>query len=66
MITKYKKDGTPELLSKPKHKETIKGMEYLLEETIRPDYGFVKGHIADELGNVVFNKSALNFNKDAA
>jgi len=66
MITKYNKDGTPQIFSKPKHKEIVNGIECLLEETIWPDYAFVKGHIADELGNVVFNKSALNFNKDAA
>ncbi len=37
-----------------------------MEETLRPDFSFAKGHIADTLGNVVFNKSAWNFNMDAA
>jgi len=66
LITKYHKDGTPELVSKSKPKQVINGEEYILEETLRPDYSFVKGHIADELGNVWFNKAAVNFNKDAA
>jgi 3-oxoacid CoA-transferase subunit A len=37
-----------------------------MEETLRPDFSLVKGHIADTLGNIVFNKSAMNFNVDAA
>jgi len=34
--------------------------------SLRSDYSFVKGHVADELGNVCFNKTALNFNADVA
>jgi len=37
-----------------------------LEKTIRADYAFIKGKVADEDGNVVFNKSAFNFNRDMA
>lgn len=66
MITKYKKDGTPDIISKPKPKMTFNGLEYIMEETVRPDFSIIKGHIADTLGNVVFNKTAWNFNMDAA
>jgi len=66
MITRYNKDGTPLIVSKPKKKMIFNGQEYLMEETLRPDFSIIKGHIADTLGNVVFNKSAGNFNQDAA
>jgi len=66
VITKYNLDGTPSNISKPKPKMVFNGQEYLMEETVRPDFAFVKGHIADTLGNVVFNKAARNFNSDAA
>jgi acyl CoA:acetate/3-ketoacid CoA transferase alpha subunit len=62
LITKYNKDGTPQLVSKPKPKATFNGLEYIMEETIRTEFSLVKGHVADELGNVIFNKSAWNFN----
>ena len=58
VITKYNLDGTPANISKPKPKMVFNGQEYLMEETVRPDFAFVKGHIADTLGNVVFNKAA--------
>jgi len=38
----------------------------VFEESISTDYSLVKGHVADERGNVMFNKTALNFNRDAA
>lgn len=66
VILKYKSDGTPEKVSLPKPKMVFGGQEYLMEETLRPDFALVKGHIADSLGNVVFNKAARNFNTDAA
>ena len=50
------------------HKEmrVFEGKPYILVHSIKSDFAFVKGHVADELGNVVFNKSALNFNADVA
>ncbi len=30
------------------------------------DFALIKGNVADELGNVMFNKSARNFNPDIA
>lgn len=40
--------------------------EYVLEESIRPDYSLVRAWKADEDGNLVFRSSAQNFNPDAA
>ncbi|MDP9085316.1 MAG: CoA transferase subunit A [Pseudomonadota bacterium] len=40
--------------------------EYLLERGIRADLAIVKGWKADESGNLVFRKTARNFNQPAA
>ena len=37
-----------------------------MEESITGDWAFVKAKIADKEGNLVFNKSARNFNADIA
>ena len=38
----------------------------MLEESIKGDFALVKAWRADERGNLQFNKSARNFNQDAA
>ena len=63
---KLNKDGTTAIASKPKEVRTFDGHDYIMETALKADYALVKGHIADEAGNVVFNKSAYNFNREAA
>ncbi|MDR3590601.1 MAG: CoA transferase subunit A [Negativicutes bacterium] len=41
---------------------TLNGTEYLLQEPISADYAFVRAKKADTLGNLVYSKSARNFN----
>jgi 3-oxoacid CoA-transferase subunit A len=43
-----------------------KGKKYLLEESITGDYAFVKCWKADKDGNLVFKRTARNFNPDIA
>jgi 3-oxoacid CoA-transferase subunit A len=45
-------------------KETreIEGRTYLLERAIRGDYAIVRAHLGDKLGNLVYRKTARNFN----
>jgi 3-oxoacid CoA-transferase subunit A len=45
-------------------KETreIDGRTYLLERAIRGDYAIVRAHLGDKLGNLVYRKTARNFN----
>ena len=38
----------------------------MLEESIRTDFSFVHAAKADRFGNLVFEKTARNFNPDAA
>src|ERR687886_396251 len=42
------------------------GEEYVLERGIRADLSIIKGWKADESGNLVFRKTACNFNLPAA
>jgi 3-oxoadipate CoA-transferase, alpha subunit len=51
--------GTP--LAEDKETREIDGRHYVLEYPIRADYTLVKAHRADELGNLVYRKTARNF-----
>ena len=62
----HKNKGQVLQYSEPKEVHIFDGKPHLLEKTIRADYAFIKGKVADEDGNVVFNKSAFNFNRDMA
>lgn len=42
------------------------GKNYILEESITGEFSLIKAWKADELGNVIFRKSARNFNQDMA
>lgn len=67
-VQKYSADGLAELISQPKPTIVSQstGKRLLLEPAIRADVALVKAFKADETGNLVFNKSAFNFNGDAA
>lgn len=64
--TKYDEKGNVVKRSMPKETRHFNGRSYILEESIRADFALVKGHIADEEGNVIFRKAARNFNPDVA
>lgn len=42
------------------------GRDYVLENSIRADFAFVKAWKADKFGNLIFRKTARNFNPVAA
>jgi 3-oxoacid CoA-transferase len=50
----------------PREARNFNGRDYILEESIVGDFSIVKGWKADTLGNVIFRKSARNFNPDVA
>lgn len=54
------------IVTYPREVKIFNGKKYLMEEALTVDYGIVKGWKADEKGNVIFRKSARNFNIDAA
>jgi 3-oxoacid CoA-transferase subunit A len=56
--------GTP--VAEGKDERTFNGREYILEEAIVGDFAIVKAWKADRYGNLVFRKTARNFNPMAA
>ncbi len=58
--------GVGTLVAEGKEVRNIKGRDYVLEESITGDFAFVKAWKADSFGNLVFRKTARNFNPLAA
>ncbi|GAA2029319.1 CoA transferase subunit A [Catenulispora yoronensis] len=58
--------GAVAVASPPKETREFDGREYVLEHSIVADFGLVRAHRADRHGNLVFSKSARNFNPLAA
>lgn len=64
--TRYNPDGTIADTSAPKETREFNGELYVMEESLNPDFAFVHAARADRFGNLAFNKTAQNFNPDAA
>ena len=62
----YTKTGVGTLIAEGKETKIFDGEEYVLERGIFADLSLVKAWKADETGNVVFRKTARNFNVPAA
>lgn len=59
---KYGEGGKVVLQSQRREMKEFNGKPYIMEEAITGDYALVRAYKADELGNLIFNKSARNFN----
>ena len=62
----YTKTGVGTLVAEGKESKMFNGEEYILEHGIFADLSIVKAWKADESGNVIFRKTARNFNQPAA
>ncbi len=62
----YTKTGVGTAVAEGKEAKTFDGEEYILERGIRADLAIVKAWKADESGNLIFRKTARNFNAPAA
>ena len=62
----YTKTGVGTLVAEGKESKIFDGQEYILERGIFADLAIVKAWKADESGNVIFRKTARNFNQPAA
>lgn len=62
----YTKTGVGTVIAEGKDHKDFDGETYILERGIVADLSIVKGWKADESGNVVFRKTARNFNVPAA
>ena len=62
----YTKTGVGTLVAEGKEVKAFGGEDYILEAGILADLALVKAWKADETGNVIFRKTARNFNVPAA
>jgi 3-oxoacid CoA-transferase subunit A len=62
----YTKTGVGTVVAEGKETKEFDGETYVLERGIRADLSIIKGWKADEAGNLIFRKTARNFNQPAA
>jgi 3-oxoacid CoA-transferase A subunit len=62
----YTKTGVGTQVAEGKELKEFDGEMYVLERGIRADVSIIKGWKADETGNLMFRKTARNFNQPAA
>jgi 3-oxoacid CoA-transferase subunit A len=62
----YTKTGAGTVVAEGKETKEFDGETYVLERGIRADLSIIKGWKADEAGNLIFRKTARNFNQPAA
>jgi acetate CoA/acetoacetate CoA-transferase alpha subunit len=54
--------GVGTIVEEGKQKLTVDGKEYLLEKPLKADIALIKAKRADKAGNLIYSKSARNFN----
>lgn len=59
---RHNSDGSVAEYSSPRDVKVFNGKSYVMEESIKGDYAFVKAWKADKLGNCQFRFAAANFN----
>lgn len=62
----YTKTGVGTDIAKGKEVKNFDGQDYLLERAIHADVALIKAWKADESGNLIFRKTARNFNQPMA
>lgn len=62
----YTKTGVGTVIADGKESKIFDGQEYILERGIVADLSIVKAWKADDTGNLIFRKTARNFNPPAA
>jgi 3-oxoacid CoA-transferase subunit A len=59
---KYDDAGNVVVASAPKEVRRFRGADFVLEESLTPDYALVHAWKGDRLGNLVYRATAMNFN----
>jgi 3-oxoacid CoA-transferase subunit A len=62
----YTKTGVGTQIAEGKDVKSFDGQDYILERGIFADLSIIKAWKADESGNIIFRKTARNFNQPAA
>ena len=58
----YTPAGVGTKVAEGKETRIFHGKEYVLEHALSADYSLIRAYLADEAGNLVYNKTARNFN----
>jgi 3-oxoacid CoA-transferase subunit A len=58
----YTPTGVGTLVEEGKEKRTFYGREYILERALKADFALVKAWKGDAMGNLIYRKTARNFN----
>jgi len=58
----YTATGVGTVIAEGKDEREFKGKKYILEESLTADVALVKAYKADKAGNLIFRKTAQNFN----
>jgi 3-oxoacid CoA-transferase subunit A len=59
----YTKTGVGTQVAESKEVKSFDGQDYILKRDIRADLSIIKGWRADEAGNLIFRKTARDFNQ---
>ncbi len=62
----YVPTGVGTLLAEGREVRELRGVPHLLQEALHADVALIRARRADELGNLVYDKTARNFNPDMA
>jgi 3-oxoacid CoA-transferase subunit A len=62
----FTKTGVGTVVADGKEIREFDGEKYVMERSLTPDVSLVKAHIADKSGNLIFRKTARNFNPNVA
>ncbi len=62
----FTKTGVGTIVAEGKEIREFDGERYVMERALVPDVSFVKAYIADKSGNLVFRRTARNFNPNVA
>ncbi len=58
----YTPAGVGTLVAEGKEIRVFNGKEYVLEHALHADYSLIRAYQSDEAGNLIYNKTARNFN----
>ncbi len=62
----FTKTGVGTVVAEGKEVREFEGETYVMERSLVPDVSLVKAYIADKSGNLIFRKTARNFNPNVA
>ena len=62
----YTRTGVGTVVAEGKELKEFDGETYVMERSLVPDVSLVKGYMADHAGNLIFRRTARNFNPNVA